>query len=693
MQIGMAILLVVGCLLLGGCQPLQQQTRTATAVTSERSATSADNCSITVSELLGSVNSPEGSDWQRFAWADIARKCPASKVAAHNHIVALMDGGKYDEAAGVAGEAAARFGDFKPLQLLAMRLNDPLALAVKIADEKYAAWLNAKSALVFTRQPPQKQTPSPLPKLIKGEFEKRADFEARVTQAKEERRRELAGIESRYQEAVREYNAAVASHNRQVQAEKKQRLAERNRMREKFLNEAVADIFGSLQLSELNYDSERERFTGRLQASAARFDERVTIAVPLAGGTARQFKADVAALAPEFRFTLGEDGRAAQQMTVRHGGTQYPIEVTSESFTPLAISAVADVAVAAAPVAEIREVRDTITIDDAYYREAISIQDDPALAALRQQKMENERKLAQARAEQALERQRKRIKEDIARQQQQLAAIDTTTGREYEGLAEKYSWNFLPAAEPARDMVAIIIGNRDYGADIPKVSYAYNDARAIKTFLEKGLGVLPENIIVERDATKGVMEGLFLRTLPNRVVAGKTEILVYFSGHGMPKKGEALLLPADTKPEFADIAGYPRDRLLQQLAALGAKDVTVILDACFSGTAKDSAPLVAGKPVFAEVTPVAIPSNTVFISATRAREIARMDKEKGMSLMTFHLLQGLSGKADTNSDRAVSVAELEGYLRAEVPRQARLSFNADQTPEVFGPKERILVRY
>lgn len=132
---------------------------------------------------------------------------------------------------------------------------------------------------------------------------------------------------------------------------------------------------------------------------------------------------------------------------------------------------------------------------------------------------------------------------------------------------------------------------------------------------------------------------------------------------------------------------------MQQLNDLGARNVTIIIDACFSGTAKDSAPLVAGKPVFAEVLPIAIPKNAVFISATRASEIARMDKKKGMSLMTYHLLKGLSGKADGNDDGAITVAEVRGYLGTEVTRAARLQFGAEQTPEVYGPADHALVRY
>jgi len=689
--------LICTLFILVGCQVPKQQSGSLSQQVIAPSPTVAGKCTVSVLNLLqsGSKRLQDGeSKWQNYNWQKIYQNCKTSPVAAYNAIISLARSGDIAGAGWVGSEAGKRFPDFQPLQAVVMRINDPLKLAREIAGEQYKNWLNSKSKYIFSQKPPQKESPSALPRLIKGEFEKRAAFEARVMAAKEVRRRELDGIESRYAFAVEQFNKEVEKYNQQVQREKKQRLAQRRTMHEMFLNAAVEQVLGDLKLSDLVYDAESEKFAGRLKATSAVFDERITIKVPLSGQKAKSFKQDIALLKPSLNYTLGKDGKVIQKPIVKHGPFTYQLVFSDELFTPVEVSAVADVQPAATQtIRSIEKVRDTIAIEDDYYREALIIQDDPALAKLRQQQAENESKLRLARAEQARERERKRIEQDILQQQQKLASLGGTIGQEYEGLEQKYSWNFKPAQTPARDMVAVIIGNRSYGRDIPKVYYAYNDAMAIKDFLETGLGVPPENIIFQKDATKGEMEGLFQRTLPNRVTRGKTEVLSYFSGHGMPKNGEALLLPSDTTPEFADITGYPRDKLLQELADLGAKDSTVILDACFSGTSKDSRPLVAGKPVFAEVVPVAMPQNTVFISATRAKEIARMDDEKGMSLMTFYLLQGLGGKADNNADRQISVEEIGTYLTSEVSRSARLNFDSEQTPEVLGPKGRILIQY
>ena len=46
-----------------------------------------------------------------------------------------------------------------------------------------------------------------------------------------------------------------------------------------------------------------------------------------------------------------------------------------------------------------------------------------------------------------------------------------------------------------KDAVAVLIGNRNYEGDIPKVAYAHNDADAIRTFVTDLLGHDPDNII------------------------------------------------------------------------------------------------------------------------------------------------------------------------------------------------------
>ncbi|MGE4298009.1 MAG: caspase family protein [Desulfovibrionaceae bacterium] len=629
-------------------------------------------------------------------WDKIWAACPGSPVAGYNNAVSLLRAGKVQEAARAVSEAFARHPGFQPLQDLSQRLNAPFALVGKLADAKLKTWLASESRHSFTRTPPQKATPPPLPKLVKDEFEKKADFEARVDRARKDREAQLRRIEKDYAAAVAGFNAAVDAHNKKVRAERAERMAQLPAMRARYLQEAMSDVFGDPGVVDPVYDSEAERFHARLVSSSGLLDQKVTISVPLDQG--REFKDRFAQAKVVVPYTVQENRLVRGAARVILGSRTYEAMFTDEVFAPVAMTAVADASVAQgetiSPMAAAAlDMSSVLKEEQAYFGEALNTQDDPRLAALRQEQAENTRKLREAQQQQALEAERQRIEAQIKRQEQQLAALGGEAGKEYEGLREKRAWTFAPAKKPARDMVAVVIGNRSYGKGIPLVPYAHNDAKAVRAFLTAGLGVPRENILFREDATKGEMESLFRRTLPNRVKARQTDVLVYFSGHGMPVDDAALLLPSDARPDTADITGYSRDTMLAQLASLNAASVTVILDACFSGTAKGGEALVRGKPVFKQPGSVRLPGDTVFIAASRANQISRMDDKAGMSLMTLYLLEGLSGKADKDGDHAVSVAELRGYLENEVDRAARISFDMGQQPEVLGPATRTLVAY
>jgi len=53
-------------------------------------------------------------------------------------------------------------------------------------------------------------------------------------------------------------------------------------------------------------------------------------------------------------------------------------------------------------------------------------------------------------------------------------------------------------------------------------------------------------------------------------------------------------------------------------------------------------------------------------------------------LFTFVLLEGLRGAADTNEDGVTFVSEMEAYLKATVPAEARAKVSGDQLPERIG---------
>jgi uncharacterized caspase-like protein len=177
--------------------------------------------------------------------------------------------------------------------------------------------------------------------------------------------------------------------------------------------------------------------------------------------------------------------------------------------------------------------------------------------------------------------------------------------------------------------------------------------------------------------------------LQNRVEKDGT-VFVYYSGHGAPnpKSGEAFLVPYDGDPTFLDATAYPLKRLYESLGKLPAKEIVVVLDACFSGAGGRSVIAKGMRPVGLSVeNPVLASGNTLVLAASAGDQISSTYEQKGHGLLTYFFLKGLQGEADQNKDDAIELKELYSYLKPQVERVARREFNNEQTPQLLGNPE------
>ena len=260
---------------------------------------------------------------------------------------------------------------------------------------------------------------------------------------------------------------------------------------------------------------------------------------------------------------------------------------------------------------------------------------------------------------------------------------------------------FKPARSVNRHAVAVIIGNRDYqSTDIPPVDFAVADATRVKQCLIQTFGYRKGNIIFRTDATKGILENTFGSAKNYRgmlfdyINPGKSDVFVYYSGHGAPslesKKG--YILPVDGNPNNVSISGYPLELLYGNLAKLNAKSITVVTDACFSGATlfKKASPvgIVVKNPLVAL-------KNTSIINSSAGTELSSWYPEKGHGLFTYYFLLGLTGKADANRDKSITLSEISSYVSDHVPYMARtLHSGRKQTPAFKTHNQRqVLVRY
>ena len=243
--------------------------------------------------------------------------------------------------------------------------------------------------------------------------------------------------------------------------------------------------------------------------------------------------------------------------------------------------------------------------------------------------------------------------------------------------------------------LCVIFGIEDYKY-APEASSAKRDA-AIFCEYAKGVFGIPERNIYTRineGATKGEFDKVFAEDgwLAKRLERGKSDIIFYFSGHGAPdvKTKKPYLIPWDIDPNYASTA-VSLHRVYESLSGLGARSVTVFLDACFSGQSK-------GKMLFADARPllpvkIEAPSVdiTVFTAST-GEQISSVYAEKKHGLFTYYLLKGLQGYGDSNGDREIRVGELFDYLKENVSKEAGY-MDREQVPQLLsGDRERVLIK-
>jgi hypothetical protein len=260
----------------------------------------------------------------------------------------------------------------------------------------------------------------------------------------------------------------------------------------------------------------------------------------------------------------------------------------------------------------------------------------------------------------------------------------------------------IKRAPTNKHAVAVILGNRDYGNPVPDVDYATNDADAMRRFVIDQLGYRDGNIIDLRDASQAEMNSVFGREndhhgkLWRLVRPGKSDVTVFYSGHGVPglrdKKG--YLLPVDADPDTVELNGYPLDWLLSNLAKIKSRSMTVYLDACFSGESPKGMLIQAVSGLSIEPRMPATNSSMTVITAATGDQVASWDKKAKHGLFTKHLLDALGGAADKgdygNGDGKVTVSEVKRYLDDEMTYAAQRNYGRVQTATIKGDADTVL---
>jgi hypothetical protein len=244
------------------------------------------------------------------------------------------------------------------------------------------------------------------------------------------------------------------------------------------------------------------------------------------------------------------------------------------------------------------------------------------------------------------------------------------------------------------DSVAIIIGIQNYKR-VPKAEFANSDASAFYDYAIRALGVKPENIKLMLDEQADEVEILaaFKNWLPVKVKKARTDVYVFYSGHGLPSDdGKNLyILPFGADRQFIEKTALNQQEIITAIQSVSPKSVTMFMDACYSGQTRNGDTLLASaRPVSIKASVNQFPAEFTVFNASASDQIASSSPELKHGIFSYYVMRGMEGDADENKDGRITAGELQDYLSEMVGRQA-MAQSRSQKPQLIGDIGKVLV--
>lgn len=260
--------------------------------------------------------------------------------------------------------------------------------------------------------------------------------------------------------------------------------------------------------------------------------------------------------------------------------------------------------------------------------------------------------------------------------QQQATSARRSSGSKVIRAESDVDVNIPVTSRRADKTLALIIANENYSKVSP-VESALQDGETFAEYCRKTLGIPENQVMYYPDITYGDMIDAVDKTrrIVNALGSG-VDVIVYYAGHGFPDEGskDAYLLPTDGNG-VTTASAYSLKKFYSDLSNMGADNVMVFLDACFSGAARDGEMLAKARGVALKAKAANPEGNMFVLSAASDQETAMPYRDKHHGLFTYYLLKKLQ---ETKGN--VSLKTLSEYVEENVKRSS-ISVNGKlQTP-------------
>ena len=280
-----------------------------------------------------------------------------------------------------------------------------------------------------------------------------------------------------------------------------------------------------------------------------------------------------------------------------------------------------------------------------------------------------------------------------------LLAQSGSSGSKYVHFSKRKSIDKIPEVETMRlkidteipvnkkkynKRIALVIGNENYsnfqdGGSNIDVIYALNDAKVFSRYCEKTLGCKKDNIFLLKDATSAQMNSAIIKIRELMKIMGENvEVIFYYAGHGLPDEEgkESYIIPVDVVGQYLP-AAIKLSFLYEQLAINKSKKITVFLDACFSGGAREQG-LIAARGIRHTTKSSYMKGNIVVFSASSGTQSSLPWREKQHGMFTYFLLKKIN-----ETKGRITYEDLSKYVKEEVQIKSWKINNKAQSPNVL----------
>ncbi len=261
------------------------------------------------------------------------------------------------------------------------------------------------------------------------------------------------------------------------------------------------------------------------------------------------------------------------------------------------------------------------------------------------------------------------------------------------------SSDFISADDNNRNSktLAVLVGIGDYKDDLIDLKYPAADIQAMeRALMSNGFESGSIKVLQDSDATKGNIQREMIDFLRKNTTP-QDRVLLYYSGHAVTQKTQTgreigYLCPSDFSFSELVSTGISMNQMKEWFDLIPARQISLIVDACYAGFFGKSNDGIRGIVPIKEVgaqdrippKPILMPSgnnrNLIILAAGRANQYAFEGPKWGHGLFTYHILNGLRGKADLDNNGLVQSDELYSYIYPKVVDDS----DNRQTPVLFG---------